>query len=159
VGVTIYSVDTKYKCEHCGHIYHVKSDALNFAVATRSLVLGPTKKKCSKCKKTRSNAPYDEYVNKSFVEKILLHLGLWCKYDFTGWLLSIKEMFLNTISSKNPLKYIGFLLFLVASLLGLYIGLIYTFMMNFFYLPFGLIINNIKIIKSIKRTRNLKMMD
>ena len=50
MGVTIYSVDTKYKCEHCGHIYHV-SDALNFAVATRSLVLGPTKKKCSKCKK------------------------------------------------------------------------------------------------------------
>ena len=152
MAITVLSEVTEFRCGFCGKTYYRNLATFNTALATKSLCLGPMQKVCRKCKNIRSNEPFDEYINQKLIDKVLLHIGFWCKYDFIGVLISYKEHFLDVIKSKNPLDYIGFMVLMIFGFFAIYLGLMITLIMNFPYIPFGLIINNIRIMQSKKRT-------
>lgn len=158
MGAKIYSLIEEYSCSNCKKVYKKTSRDLNYALSTERIYLGQSNKVCSGCGKLRNNSPYSEYFEKSLIEKILLHLGFFTKYRLMDPIISFIEMGKDSYAyCFNTWDYmittiVGFLsgiVFFLQVSLGIFIWI----SMSIIFVPFGLVINNYKIYKSLLRKR------
>ena len=158
MGVKIYTLHEKYSCSNCGKVYKNTSRDLNFAFATERIYLGPSTKICSRCGYLRKNDPYTEYLEKSFIEKVLLHLGFFTKYKLMEPISAFIDMakdnygFCFKTWDYIVTTFAGLFAFIII-LLQIITGIFVWIATSIWFIPIGVIINNLKIYKSIIRNK------
>ncbi len=143
VGYTI-----NHNCDACGKLLYQES---HFFGLDR-FYMGKKYKICPHCSNLVRNRPFREYIEFNIYDKILLRLGFWCTFHIIENAISVwEEINEPTETYKKVLNGILLLpFFSIYCILKLWL----LFFFNYLYIPFGLIINNIRIKRSNERVNN-----